>query len=823
MHSDTNRSRALLPAFAIPVFLIVCGFLSYDSTRPPRALSEDADPALFSASRAVEVLKHVSAQPHPIGSAAHDRIRDLLLDRLRVLTDEASIQRSEMVSDYRRWSSAVAMATVDNLVARVRGRESGEAVLLMAHYDSAPSSPGAADDGTGVASILETLRALRRGPALRNDLIVLLSDGEEAGLLGAQVFFRQHPWRDEVRLVLNLEARGSRGPVILFETSPGNGRLISEFSKSAYRPLANSLAYEAYKRMPNDTDLSIAKRAGCAGLNFAFTEGVYDYHSAGDSLDHLSLASLQQMGDTTLALTRRFGNLDLDDLHAPDSAYFDPIGRRLIRYPLWLHWVLFGVLLLLFVGTVIRGLRAGRISVGSVALGAAAFLVVLILFLEASAVLQGMVHHMAASDGLAAWRMEMNSTSLLVGQFLLGIAVFAFFVEWIHRGVRLLGAIAVPVVLIVGLWSMGVFLWPLVLVATAVGLLLYLAFRHGMPGSRSLEVGTLSIWLLGFALLAALAPGSAFLFGWPLLFALPVYLWEVGRRERERGRDPLAWLVILAGTVPAGILLNEIARMVHVNVGDMVPWIAALPAGFLLGLLFPLFSASERRGRWVLGVVSALLAVTFFATPLLSNFDVRYRRPAELFFLKDQENGSWATTDRHLSPWQKGVMGTPTEASLSRIIPRRHGRLLLSEPRDAAVGAPTVQPTSLVQTDHGEEVEFELHPSPGSARVDLFLSGIRNLRDASVNGMPVTTAGESPETQWWVYTAPPAGGLHIRLEADSLQEASIRVVQVTYGWPAGLRVRPRPPTVMSNPWGIPDSTIVVREWSLGELREHREQ
>ncbi len=818
MHGDTDRTaRALFPALSIPIFLILCGVLSYYSTRPPRPPEDRADPASFSASRAAGILKAVAAHPHPIGSPTHDRVRDLLLDRLRTLTDEASIQRCEMTSDYGRRGSVISMARVENLVARLRGSESRQALLLMAHYDSAPSSPGAADDGSGVAAILETLRALRQGPTLRNDVIVLLSDGEEAGLLGAQAFFGEHPWREEVQLVLNLEARGSGGPVVLFETSPGNGRLISELSKASYHPPANSLAYEAYKRMPNDTDLSIAKRAGYAGLNFAFTEGFYDYHSEGDSLDHLSLASLQQMGDTALSLTHRFGNLDLDDLEAPDVGYFDPIGRRMLRYPLWLHRVLFGVLLLLFVGTVMRGLGTRRVSIASVALGVGAFPVLLILYLQISGVLQGAVRDLAGSDGTATWKMVMNSTSLLVAQFLLGIAVFALFVGWMHRGVRLREAIVVPVVLIAGLWWTGALLWPLVLADAAAGLLLYLGFRHGMRGSWSLATGALLVWLLGFGMLAVLAPGSAFLLGWPLLFVLPVYCWAIGQPEGREGRDRLVRLVILAAIVPAGILLTDVAQTVQVNLAGLVPWVASLPAGLLLGLLFPLFIGAGRRGRWMLGVVSALSAFAFFTTPLLSGFDMRYRRPAELFFLDDQDGSFWATTDKHPIPWQQQILGTPARASQNRIIPHQEGMLLLSKRQTVQVGHPTVQRISFTEKNPGEEIEFEVHSSGGAARVNLFFSGIENLRSASVNGMPVTAKGDPPETRWWVYTAPPADGLDVRLEADSLRTASLRVVQITYGWPTRLQVPPRPATVMSNPWGIPDSTVVVREWSLGEL------
>jgi hypothetical protein len=119
-----------------------------------------------------------------------------------------------------------------------------------------------------VAVLLETLRALRSSPPLRNDLIFLFTDGEEPGLLGAKAFVDAHP--AAAALVLNFEARGTSGPAFMFETSEGNGWIVRQFAEAAPYPQANSLSYKAYRNMPNDTDLTIFKKAGIAGLNFAF-------------------------------------------------------------------------------------------------------------------------------------------------------------------------------------------------------------------------------------------------------------------------------------------------------------------------------------------------------------------------------------------------------------------------------------------------------------------------------------------------------------------------------------------------------------------------
>ena len=203
-----------------------------------------------------------------------------------------------------------------------------------AHYDSAPEAPGAGDDAAGVAAILETVRALKKGPQLANDVIVLITDGEENCLCGAIAFAEDSKARDEVGLVLNFEARGSRGPSYMFETSDRNGWMLREFARSAPHPTASSFSGAIYRLMPNSTDLTAFKNAGMKGLNFAFVEGVENYHQPSDTVANLDPRSVQHHGSYALALTRAFGNLDLSlAASEPDAVYFNVMGPSLVVYP----------------------------------------------------------------------------------------------------------------------------------------------------------------------------------------------------------------------------------------------------------------------------------------------------------------------------------------------------------------------------------------------------------------------------------------------------------------------------------------------------------
>nr|WP_299015540.1 M28 family peptidase [uncultured Polaribacter sp.] len=84
------------------------------------------------------------------------------------------------------------------MVAKIKGAENGKALLLLTNYDSTPhSSVGASNAGSGVVTILEAIRAfLEQNKTPKNDIIIiiiiLISDAEELGLLGAKAFVEHH-------------------------------------------------------------------------------------------------------------------------------------------------------------------------------------------------------------------------------------------------------------------------------------------------------------------------------------------------------------------------------------------------------------------------------------------------------------------------------------------------------------------------------------------------------------------------------------------------------------------------------------------------------
>jgi hypothetical protein len=361
--STGPRTRVRGPATLAA--LVGLAAFSSSGTSVPRPVPANASDGVFSSSRAMSTLIEIARRPHPAGSPEHERVRDYLVERLRALGLEPEVQTA---TSSIQAAGGIRTATVRNVIGRLPGTASTGAVLITAHYDSRELAPGAGDDGAGIVAILEAMRALRTGGALTNDIIVLFTDAEELGLLGARAFVDEHPWISDVALVLSFEMRGAAGPSIMFETKGENGWVVRALRELDPRPFANSLAAEVYERMPNDTDFTPFKDAGKQGLNFAALGRAAVYHQATDTPENLSEGTLQHHGVRALAALRHFGDADLATVDAPNAVYFTVPFVGLIVYGAgWVVPITGGLAaVLLGVGLVaVRGgARLGRVAAG---------------------------------------------------------------------------------------------------------------------------------------------------------------------------------------------------------------------------------------------------------------------------------------------------------------------------------------------------------------------------------------------------------------------------------------------------------------------------
>jgi hypothetical protein len=327
-----------LAALAVGVWLLS----AYGQSRPD-PLPLNATAASFSAARADVVLGRVLAdqRPHPAGSAAAEALRGRILTELAALGVAASTRTGMSCYAPPRWRY-LSCGTVTNIIAELSPGQkdnTAKAILLMAHSDSVAAGPGAADDGSGVAILLETIRALKaRSAAATHPVIALFTDGEEAGLLGAAFYLRDARARARIGAVINVEARGNQGPSYLFQTSAGNSKLIDLYAGSVTHYATSSLYGEIYKRLPNDTDLTPMLELGVPAYNFAFLGNFAQYHTPLDRRENIDPRSLQQQGENVVEVADALRRADLAGLAGTDSVYLDVLGVWLPR--LAVGWML---------------------------------------------------------------------------------------------------------------------------------------------------------------------------------------------------------------------------------------------------------------------------------------------------------------------------------------------------------------------------------------------------------------------------------------------------------------------------------------------------
>lgn len=536
--------------------LALTGFALFE-LRPPRALPKDAARDVFSAGRAMEHVRWIAREPHPYGSDANARVVAYIADELRAHGFEVQIVE---VTD--PWS-ALPTKPLRNIVARRRGRASTGTVVVAAHHDSVPIGPGAGDDTAAVAAILETARALEHRSPLENDLVFLLTDGEEKGLLGARALAESAPpWFADVRAVLNFDARGTRGPALLFETSDDNAWLVRRFAAVSPVPLGSSLGYEVYRVMPNSTDFHVFRRLGFAGLNFALVEGASFYHTHLDRPENLDPRSVQHGGETMLYLAEDLGNADLAPALPREGkvVFFNATRSWLVVYSR--SWaVAFAVVLaLLLAVALVSSVRRGQTRVREIskALG---------LTLEAALLV-----------ALVAWALS---------RFILPVS-FRAEESRLPRDDQTA-------------WYLAGF----VLLAFAV---------HGLVlGTGRRRIGIVPIHLAGLvwaALLALVAtvwaPGASYLFLWPALAGC-VLLFGAGGRSKSGAFGARRFLAALLAFSVTILIGAPVVYLTTVALGVERAWIAVAVASLLLGTLSSAIDilAGPRSGSllWV-GLVS---------------------------------------------------------------------------------------------------------------------------------------------------------------------------------------------------------------------------
>lgn len=745
---------------ATVVTALLCLLLTAVRSQPPAPEDPNSE-GMFSAVSAREVLESLYSDrvTHPIGTENNRRYKERILGALRDLGYDPEVQKAFVCRSSR------ACGHVENILARLEGTGSGEAVLLAVHYDSVGAGPSVSDDGVAVAASLEIARILKEGPPPANDVIFLIDDGEEHGLLGAIAFATNHPWANDVGAVVNLEARGTAGRSYMFETGKDNAWLIDLMKHHVPHPASSSLFYSIYQRLPNDTDFTIFKEHDMNGVNFAFIKRVVHYHTPLDDLDHITPATLQHQGENALGMTRALMEADLSSPQTGTASWFDFWGLGVFSWPeVWNLPLSMLALVLAFVGFGIRRYRR-QLGLRNLAWGTAVYFLGV---LGATALAAAAAWYLGGPGSLPVWPAAAWATQ--TGFWLIGISVPA----------------------------------------------LVIAFRGCRAGAASIWIGA----CIGLGLLSMVAstqlPGAAYLFLVPAVvgggLALLTSMWRVP------WLTPLAYALTIVAA--CSTQLNMAWNLWEAMGITIMPLVAFFVASITTLALAPCAEIPKTSRRKTPLLILALAVVVVALSPILPAYSVESPRPINLYFVQDADAGSamlathpggrplpsalataveWDEEPRQLYPWGSGPPGfrvavvdtlrsPPPQIEILEEIPAagsRRIRAVLRSPRHADQGALVFHQSSRISslTLDGWELDLQTEQLARLFEGDLRVVGLATFPDE---------------------------GIEMRLEIRGNEPLELTIVDSTFGLPPAGEVllRARPAYVVPIDRG--DRTIVFK-------------
>lgn len=662
-------------------------------TMMPQGISKD-DEALaeFSTERALNQVEIIAQKPHYVGSTNHELVANYLKLELNRIGLETSVQEGFTLNDKG------ILVKSKNILARIKGTNNTKALLLLSHYDSAPHSfsKGASDDASGVATILEGVRAfLYSKHPQKNDIIILFSDAEELGLNGAALFVNQHPWAKDVGLALNFEARGSSGPsYMLMETNKGNEALVREFSKAkTSHPVSNSLMYSIYKMLPNDTDLTVFREQGnIQGFNFAFIDGHFNYHTQQDDVQHLNKTTLAHQGTYIMPLLKYLTNIDLNQTESTQDDVYFSAPFSFISYPF--AWVMpmtliaFGLLVIfIFIGKVKRIITFREIFRGFVPLLGSIIIAGLVTFLGWKLILEIYPQYSDLLNGFT------------------------------YNGHAYIGAFA------------------------TLSIAICFAFYHHFSEAKITMnhfVAPLLLWIIINAFLANSLTGAGFLII-PVYFGVLLFGIFVFTQHYSLG-------VNLLFSIPALAIVAPFIVMFPIGLGLKILFGSAVLTVLLFGLLLPIFGDFARKGVWT--VVFFLVSISFFIyAGYHSDYEYGKAKSNSLLYVYNADNNSavWTTYDTNLDEWTKSYLGEKNQnaVGLNRLPLASKYNTTFTHSAIAPVvdiPKPTIQFLRDSVIGNNRYLKIKITPNRKVNRYDIYANPKMTFYNFKANG--VSTLGE---------------------------------------------------------------------------------
>lgn len=552
------------PCFILALCILgVATTLTIVLVAPPPPEPADIPATDFSAGRAMQDLEVIGREPHPMGVfPSHAEVRDYLVDEIRALGLEPQVQSTFGIRVVE--TGFVIGGGVDNVLVQLPGANPDGAILLIAHYDSTPGGPGAGDNGSGVVTILETLRALHSSPTLRHDVIFLFTDAHEPGIIGTHAFAAQHPWFGAIKLVINVDLRGV-GPLVLAHNTYGNDAWIPALANTARRPAFISLPSHLFPGGEND--LIPFNQVGVTGVSFASAAFLQEIHTALDRTENVEPSAIQQAGNQLLSLVRYLGDQPTLEIDAPEQTFFPVLGW-LVHYPSNWSVYLAAIAGVIFLGTLRYGFSKGKLTLNGLGWGSLAFLICLVMGVGIAVLLWLGIQALHPEYQYSPVRPHLSDDYLYaIGFILLALAITTFVIEAVRKKITAFNLVA----------------------------------------------GVLAVWVPIVIATAILVPATSYLATWMLLansLALLLALFVQPRKD--------AWLLsglgFLTSAILAILLWIPLIYIAFLGPGFTMFWMVIGLAALWLGAMLPALDwITSLKGR-LLPAIALLAAVSMLLT-----------------------------------------------------------------------------------------------------------------------------------------------------------------------------------------------------------------
>ncbi|MCX6122582.1 MAG: M28 family metallopeptidase [Ignavibacteriales bacterium] len=315
----------------------------------------------FSSDSALSYLKTISVTigARPMGSPNERQAILFALNKFREfgLSDVSLMEIASAENDMTRSS----VNTKSGIAIGVLRGKTNRIIVIGGHIDSAgPDIPGANDDGSGAASVIELARVLSKEQH-QSTLVFCLFGGEEAGLVGSKYFVRHFPHLDSVALMLQLDMANGTGWLIpTLDCKTGNTPVwlvqaaYDEFNKLGYSGLSYPTHFfTSMSSLPgggvgSDHEPFLEKNIPAIDFTSSLNDPI---HTQQDDFEHFKPSGLKQSGDLINALVHRFDNGV--PAEKTSSYYLLQIGNHLLFLPIWLLTAFITLSIILALGVLI--------------------------------------------------------------------------------------------------------------------------------------------------------------------------------------------------------------------------------------------------------------------------------------------------------------------------------------------------------------------------------------------------------------------------------------------------------------------------------------